>query len=160
MLVVDSSGCGDYEYGEFYDTISASGSCRVRFKTADFGQRMVLHCHVLSHEDNGAMVWMDVQGSGMPENNNNGAQSTCPGTVPAPTTEAPTPAPTTEAPAPATTTEAPTPAPTTEAPVDFCVGRNGPCSSNSECCSGDCKESNRGAKCFGARFLRSDDEGK
>lgn len=38
MLVVTPGGCGAHEFGEFYDTISASGDCKVRFRTADFGQ--------------------------------------------------------------------------------------------------------------------------
>ena len=84
-LIVKPGGCGAHQEGEFYDTISASGSCTVRFKTADFGQRMIMvsdrrphivhlfvvymmvlltasflqHCHVLNHEDNGAInLWM------------------------------------------------------------------------------------------------------
>jgi hypothetical protein len=42
MLIVEPGGCGAHQEGEFYDTISASGSCLVRFKTADFGQRMIM----------------------------------------------------------------------------------------------------------------------
>ena len=59
MQVVTPGGCGGmHEYGEWYDTMGAD--CTVRFRTADVGQRCVLHCHVLSHEDNGAMGWVDV----------------------------------------------------------------------------------------------------
>ncbi len=42
MMIVSPGGCGAHEEGEFYDTLSASGSCTVRFKTADIGQRMIL----------------------------------------------------------------------------------------------------------------------
>ena len=44
MLIVQPGGCGPHIEGEFYDTISTSGNCRVRFRTANFGQRMVLVC--------------------------------------------------------------------------------------------------------------------
>ena len=62
MQVVSPGGCGNrYEEGEYYDTIASEiSSCLVRFKMADIGGRMVLHCHILDHEDNGAMVWVDV----------------------------------------------------------------------------------------------------
>jgi FtsP/CotA-like multicopper oxidase with cupredoxin domain len=60
------AGCGgDFEPGEYYDTIAAN--CAVRFDvntatgTAHAG-RIVMHCHILDHEDQGAMVWMDVKG--------------------------------------------------------------------------------------------------
>ncbi len=42
MLIVEPGGCSFHEEGEFYDTLSASGSCRVRFYAIDVGQRMVL----------------------------------------------------------------------------------------------------------------------
>eukprot|EP00004_Rigifila_ramosa_P028489 TRINITY_DN968_c1_g1_i8.p1 TRINITY_DN968_c1_g1~~TRINITY_DN968_c1_g1_i8.p1 ORF type:complete len:471 (+),score=91.80 TRINITY_DN968_c1_g1_i8:56-1468(+) len=62
MQIVSTTGCGAHEYGEFYDTISTSGSanCVVRFQAISFGGRCVLHCHVLAHEDNGAMGWINV----------------------------------------------------------------------------------------------------
>ena len=65
MQVVEPGGCGVHEEGEWYDTISAPGSCTVRFFTADIGQRCVLHCHVYFHEDNGSMSWVNVTGEGM-----------------------------------------------------------------------------------------------
>lgn len=82
MQIMSPGGCGDHEEGEFYDTLSASGSCVVRFRTSDIGERCVLHCHVLSHEDNGAMTWIDVQGAGMPINTGSPAEETCGGTPP------------------------------------------------------------------------------
>lgn len=42
MLIVSPGGCGAHQEGEFYDTLSSSGSCNVRFKSADIGQRMIL----------------------------------------------------------------------------------------------------------------------
>ena len=43
MLIVQPGGCPPFhEEGEFYDTISSSGTCRVRFYAIDIGQRMVL----------------------------------------------------------------------------------------------------------------------
>jgi hypothetical protein len=49
MQIVTPGGCGnDYREGEFYDTISAE-PCKVRFRTSDFGQRLVVHCHVMLH---------------------------------------------------------------------------------------------------------------
>jgi len=51
MQIVSPEGCGHHQYGEWYDTISARGDCKVRFRTNDIGGRCVLHCHVLSHED-------------------------------------------------------------------------------------------------------------
>lgn len=65
IQIATPGGCGDdYEYGEWYDTISASAStstCDVRFRMIDYGGRIVMHCHVLGHEDRGAMGWVGVQ---------------------------------------------------------------------------------------------------
>ena len=57
--------CGDYEAGEYYDTIASS--CTVRFDlnpatTTVFEGITIFHCHILDHEDQGAMGWMDVIG--------------------------------------------------------------------------------------------------
>ena len=73
VMVVSPGGCGEmHQEGEIYDTISgvdSTGVCRIRFKTADFGQRELLHCHVLEHSDQGAMGWVNVVGPNMPVNN-------------------------------------------------------------------------------------------
>jgi len=62
MQVVTPGGCGGYlEEGEYYDTISGS-TCKVRIATRDLAGRQVFHCHVLSHEDNGAMGWANIVG--------------------------------------------------------------------------------------------------
>ena len=62
-------GCGgDFEDGEYYDTVA--GDCTVRFDmnastgTAYAGMT-IMHCHILDHEDRGAMGWVDVIG-GLP----------------------------------------------------------------------------------------------
>jgi hypothetical protein len=60
---------GDFEDGEYYDTIS--GSCDVRFDTdpqttTSFDGRTIMHCHILQHEDNGAMGWANAALGGIP----------------------------------------------------------------------------------------------
>jgi hypothetical protein len=59
--------CGPYEAGEYYDVIA--GNCDVRFEMGAaeaFEGRTILHCHILEHEDQGAMGWMDVIGGRPP----------------------------------------------------------------------------------------------
>jgi FtsP/CotA-like multicopper oxidase with cupredoxin domain len=64
------SGCGgDFEEGEYYDTMA--GNCSVRFDlnaatSSPYEGRTIMHCHILAHEDEGAMTWMDVVGGGTP----------------------------------------------------------------------------------------------
>ncbi len=62
-----NGACGAFEDGEYYDTIA--GSCDVRFDLSNgasvYDGLTVMHCHILSHEDQGAMGWMDVVG-GLP----------------------------------------------------------------------------------------------
>jgi FtsP/CotA-like multicopper oxidase with cupredoxin domain len=59
------SGCsGDFEEGEYYDTLA--GNCSVRFDlnaaSGAYEGRTIMHCHILVHEDEGAMTWMNVVG--------------------------------------------------------------------------------------------------
>lgn len=59
---------GDFENGEFYDTMTSA--CTVRFDMrastgVAYEGKTVMHCHILEHEDQGAMGWMDVIG-GLP----------------------------------------------------------------------------------------------
>eukprot|EP00985_Skeletonema_marinoi_P022858 scaffold14795_cov140-Skeletonema_marinoi.AAC.18 len=127
MLIVEPGGCGFHQEGEFYDTLSASGSCRVRFYAIDIGQRMVLHCHVLGHEDNGAMTWMDVTGTPSSNQNNVVAPAyQCSGGTPPPPTTTPPPSP---SPPPPTATPPPSPPPTaTNEECSSCDGlSNGSC---------------------------------
>lgn len=62
--------CGsDYEDGEYYDTIASN--CDVRFDlnemtTSAYSGRTIMHCHILEHEDQGAMGWLDVVGGNPP----------------------------------------------------------------------------------------------
>ena len=58
-------GCGDYEDGEFYDVISEN--CDLRFDlnaetSSVFAGKTIMHCHILEHEDQGAMGWLKVVG--------------------------------------------------------------------------------------------------
>lgn len=59
-----NGGCGAFEDGEYYDTVA--GSCTARFDLSGassvYDGRTVMHCHILSHEDQGAMGWMDIIG--------------------------------------------------------------------------------------------------
>ena len=63
------AGCGgSFEPGEYYDTVTSS--CAVRFDlnaatSRVYDGRTIMHCHMLDHEDQGAMGWTDVQG-GLP----------------------------------------------------------------------------------------------
>jgi FtsP/CotA-like multicopper oxidase with cupredoxin domain len=68
--VVQGGGCGPFEEGEHYDTIAANCDVRLdagwvqdplqpELDTAYLG-RTIMHCHILEHEDQGAMTWADV----------------------------------------------------------------------------------------------------
>jgi FtsP/CotA-like multicopper oxidase with cupredoxin domain len=51
---------GSFEDGEYYDTIA--GSCLIRFDSdpatqTAFDGTTIMHCHILEHEDQGAMTW-------------------------------------------------------------------------------------------------------
>jgi FtsP/CotA-like multicopper oxidase with cupredoxin domain len=60
---VQPGNCGKYRVGEWYDSvIESSARCVARFRTANFGGKLVVHCHNLRHEDNGAMAWLTVNG--------------------------------------------------------------------------------------------------
>ncbi len=64
------AGCGgDFEEGEYYDTMA--GNCSVRFDmdvdtSSPYEGMTIMHCHILTHEDQGAMTWMDVTGGTPP----------------------------------------------------------------------------------------------
>jgi FtsP/CotA-like multicopper oxidase with cupredoxin domain len=81
MQIVSPEGCGNFDYGEWYDTISTPGPCLVRFKTADIGQRFVMHCHIIEHSDMGSMGWMDVIGGPSQPNQNPGVGQEPIGTI-------------------------------------------------------------------------------
>jgi suppressor of ftsI len=57
--------CGSYEDGEYYDVVS--GNCKIRFDlnpatSSVFEGTTIMHCHILQHEDQGAMGWANVIG--------------------------------------------------------------------------------------------------
>jgi len=101
--------CGHHKYGEWYDVIS--GFCIVRFRMIDFGGRVVLHCHVLKHGDDGSMTWINVT-DGPPIDRTLIDPMTLQPTQ-RPTTRQPTQRPTTSKP----TTRQPTRRPTTRRPT-------------------------------------------
>jgi FtsP/CotA-like multicopper oxidase with cupredoxin domain len=67
---VQSLNCsGDFEPGEYYDVVASN--CSVRFDlnaatSSAYAGRTVMHCHILSHEDQGAMGWFNVIGGQAP----------------------------------------------------------------------------------------------
>ena len=66
---VQSLDCGsDYEDGEYYDVVASACSVRFDLNAATstvYEGRSIMHCHILEHEDQGAMGWLDVVG-GLP----------------------------------------------------------------------------------------------
>jgi len=61
--------CGSFEAGEYYDVIA--GNCDIRFDlnpatSSVYNGRTIFHCHILEHEDQGAMAWLDVVGGMSP----------------------------------------------------------------------------------------------
>jgi FtsP/CotA-like multicopper oxidase with cupredoxin domain len=61
---IDGS-CADYEDGEYYDVVA--NNCTIRFDldqstSSVYEGRTIMHCHILEHEDQGAMGWTDVLG--------------------------------------------------------------------------------------------------
>jgi hypothetical protein len=56
---------GDFEAGEYYDVVAAKMDVRFDLNTttsSPYEGMTILHCHILSHEDRGAMTWVDVDG--------------------------------------------------------------------------------------------------
>lgn len=67
VQAVDCSGT--FEPGEYYDVVSQACSVRFDLNAATskvFEGRTILHCHILEHEDQGAMGWLDVVGGVAP----------------------------------------------------------------------------------------------
>jgi hypothetical protein len=55
----------DFEAGEYYDVVASKMSIRFDLNQGSstvYDGRTILHCHILSHEDRGAMGWLDVDG--------------------------------------------------------------------------------------------------
>lgn len=56
---------GMFEAGEYYDVVSSNVPIRFDLNQASsspFSGRTIMHCHILSHEDRGAMGWLNVIG--------------------------------------------------------------------------------------------------
>ncbi len=65
-----NGACGAFEDGEYYDTLGG-GPCPARFDlnpttSSVYDGTTIMHCHILEHEDQGAMGWADVQGGMAP----------------------------------------------------------------------------------------------
>eukprot|EP01084_Bolivina_argentea_P155587 271137_1 len=144
--------------GDWIDTLNTNAV--VRFKADRFGGKVILHCHILEHEDQGAMGVFLIDGGCDAGKNHFGSVGSpqCVWDIcsanPAPTTASPTTAspttasPTTTSPTAANpTTASPTAvsSPTTASPTTAssptdppCGGHNVACVENSECCSNNC----------------------
>eukprot|EP01084_Bolivina_argentea_P155588 271139_1 len=61
--------------GDWIDTLAEAAN--VRFKTDTFGGHVVLHCHILKHEDEGAMAVMYINGGCDAEMQSFGEESNC-----------------------------------------------------------------------------------
>jgi FtsP/CotA-like multicopper oxidase with cupredoxin domain len=64
-------GCGEFEDGEYYDVVAEN--CDLLFDldtrtSTIYAGRTIMHCHILEHEDQGAMGWLKVLGSPDPGN--------------------------------------------------------------------------------------------
>lgn len=63
---MQADGCGgDFEDGEYYDVIASNCSVRFDLNAATsnvYAGRTIMHCHILEHEDQGAMGWANVVG--------------------------------------------------------------------------------------------------
>ena len=62
--------CSDFEDGEYYDTLAAS-PCLTRFDlnpatSSVYDGSTMMHCHILDHEDQGAMGWAEIMGGLFP----------------------------------------------------------------------------------------------
>ncbi len=61
--------CADYEDGEYYDVVA--NNCNILFdldasSSSVYEGRTIMHCHILEHEDQGAMGWTNVIGGLLP----------------------------------------------------------------------------------------------
>mmetsp|Transcript_17355 Transcript_17355/g.24570 ORF Transcript_17355/g.24570 Transcript_17355/m.24570 type:complete len:971 (-) Transcript_17355:68-2980(-) len=53
-----------HQAGDWVDSISAKGTIMTRINAVRFNGPMLLHCHILSHEDTGMMVVVEITGEG------------------------------------------------------------------------------------------------
>jgi FtsP/CotA-like multicopper oxidase with cupredoxin domain len=59
----------DFEEGEYYDVVASQMEVRFDLNASTstpYEGRTIFHCHILAHEDLGAMGWLDVQGGQSP----------------------------------------------------------------------------------------------
>lgn len=123
-----------HDAGEYYDTISSTSGCKVRFTMIDYGGSVMMHCHVLAHEDNGSMTWANVVGGPTVPDSGDRYEQGCPGGEGS--NPSPTPSP---APAPAPVTPSPSQGGTTVSP---CANTGNSCINDSDCCSNSCSKGN------------------
>jgi len=65
-LDANAGGGGYFQVGDWHDTLmlTAGGNqLTVRMNTDTFTGKMVIHCHILEHEDEGMMAWLQVTGT-------------------------------------------------------------------------------------------------
>ncbi|NIM69480.1 MAG: multicopper oxidase domain-containing protein [Xanthomonadales bacterium] len=67
-----NGACGEFEDGEYYDVVA--NNCDIRFDldsshpdSSVYEGRTIMHCHILEHEDQGAMGWLDTLDPELPE---------------------------------------------------------------------------------------------
>jgi len=72
-----------FKVGDWHDTLmltdlGANGAVTVRTQMDKYTGKAVIHCHILEHEDEGMMAWIDIQGTeGATYNNSRTIDSTC-----------------------------------------------------------------------------------
>mmetsp|Transcript_29730 Transcript_29730/g.47379 ORF Transcript_29730/g.47379 Transcript_29730/m.47379 type:complete len:556 (-) Transcript_29730:174-1841(-) len=136
------------EAGDWHDVWQAPGGT-VRFRADRFGGHVVIHCHILEHEDEGAMGVYQIDGGCNGEKGNYGSGSpACDWSCTSPTTQVPTqPTSPPVTPAPTTTTPAPVAPPTTPAPTQACDASGSSCNNPGQCCSGVCSGAGPNRSC-------------
>jgi len=80
-----SIGNGYFQVGDWHDTLLVEGgnSITVRMNVDTFTGKLVVHCHILEHEDEGMMAWINVAGTeGATYSGNTALDSTCYTTIP------------------------------------------------------------------------------
>lgn len=63
--MIQPSGDVWHQNGDWIDTSAASNGAIFRLKTADFAGKMVMHCHISGHADNGGLAYFKIA-SGYP----------------------------------------------------------------------------------------------
>lgn len=63
-----SYGGGYFQIGDWHDTLMVSdvgggGRIKIRMQVDRFTGKMVVHCHILEHEDEGMMGWISISGT-------------------------------------------------------------------------------------------------